>query len=553
MSSSNRTKHHLTFPVALLLTLFLTVTSAQAADWPSFRNSASNAGASTETINIPLVEQWHSTAPDVEENGVVVANKIAYMLSEEGKLYAFNVTTGFEVPGFPVNTTATYSTPAVDIANNRIYVLAGSTLWAFNLDGTSAWTQSVGGTGSNYSQGPVIDSGFVYFKAGGNLLKYDAAGALQWIKSTSGNNTQPAIMGDFVYVNSESGQIRKYDKATGVEVIGGGFPITTTAQQASLTAINGKLFFKSDQLYAYSAADGSLLWSPQLIDGNATYYGSPAVAGGAVYVFGWDGRLYAFNENTGATLAGFPSVVLSTSGDRNWSSPAVAGDKVFVGAGTSQKLKVLGAAGTAQAGQVLAEYLTFSNDPQGFDLCSPAVSDGYVFAMLDGGGLYAFFGGGGTAPTGALTINGGTNCTNSTVVTLTLSNNNNANVTDMRISEDPFFAGAPWIPYQQTSSFTFSAGFGTKTVYAQLKDNQGLLSNVFTDQIDYKSSCATPRICDVDIDSDIDKLDLSDISKARGQIALPGDPRDANLDGKIDPRDVKVCIPLCTRPQCAVQ
>jgi len=553
MSSSNRTKHHFTFPVTLLLTLFLTVTSAQAADWPSFRNSASNAGASAETINIPLVEQWHSTAPHVEENGVVVANKIAYMLSEEGNLHAFNVTTGFEVAGFPVFTAGTFSTPAVDTANNRLYVLAGSTLWAFNLNGTSAWTRPVGGTGTNYSQSPVIDSGFVYFKAGGNLLKYNAAGDLQWIKSASGNNTQPAIMGDFVYVNSESGQIRKYDKLSGAEVIGGGFPIATTGQQASLTAIDGKLFFKSDQLYAYNAADGTAAWPAQAIGGNSTYYSSPAVSGGAVYVYGWDGRLYAFNENTGATLTGFPSAVLNTANDRNWSSPAVAGDKVFVGAGTSQKLKVLGAAGTAQAGQVLAEYLTFSTDTQGFDLCSPAVSDGYVFAMLDGGGLYAFFGGGGNPPTGALTINGGTNCTDSTVVTLTLSNNNNPNVTDMRISEDPFFAGAPWIPYQQTSSFTLSAGFGTKTVYAQLKDNQGLLSNVFTDQIDYKSSCDKPRICDVDIDSDIDKLDLSDISRARGQIALPGDPRDANLDGKIDPRDVKVCIPLCTRPQCAVQ
>jgi len=538
---------------ALLVVLFLASITALAANWPSFRNTPSNAGASPETINLPLTERWHSTAPDVEENGVVVANGVAYMLSENGQLHAFDVATGFGVAGFPVSTAATYGTPAVDVANGKVYVLAGATLWTVNLNGTIAWTRSVGATGANYSQGPVVEPGFVYFKAGGNVQKYNSDGTLQWSSPAAGTSTQPAIMGDFVYVNSEAGQIRKYNKATGAEVVGGGFPIATGFQQASLTAIGGKIFFKADQLYVYSDATGALLWVKP-VGGDATYYNSPAVAGGAVYVYGWDGRLYAFDENTGATLTGFPSVALATAGDRNWSSPVVAGDKVFVGAGTTQKLKVLGAAGSAQPGMVLAEYLTFSTDPQGFDLCSPAVSDGYVFAMLDGGGLYAFFGGGGTPPQGALVINGGDPCTQSPDVTLTLDNNNNPNVTQMRISEDPFFTGAAWVAYQQTSMFTLSAGFGTKTVYAQLRDNQGQVSNVFTDQIDYLAVCPSKVLfCDADGDADIDRIDLSLISKARGQVAKPGDPRDANQDGVINLVDVKICTPRCTRLNCATQ
>lgn len=59
--------------------------------------------------------------------------------------------------------------------------------------------------------------------------------------------------------------------------------------------------------------------------------------------------------------------------------------------------------------------------------------------------------------------------------------------------------------------------------------------------------------CDVDLDGDIDKLDLALISRARGQQALPGDPRDADGDGMITPNDVKVCIPRCTRANCAIQ
>jgi hypothetical protein len=59
--------------------------------------------------------------------------------------------------------------------------------------------------------------------------------------------------------------------------------------------------------------------------------------------------------------------------------------------------------------------------------------------------------------------------------------------------------------------------------------------------------------CDTDLDGDIDKLDLSAISRARGTTPLPGDPRDANGDGAISPADVKVCLPKCTRANCATQ
>ncbi len=60
--------------------------------------------------------------------------------------------------------------------------------------------------------------------------------------------------------------------------------------------------------------------------------------------------------------------------------------------------------------------------------------------------------------------------------------------------------------------------------------------------------------CDVDLDNDIDKIDLSLISRARRQPATgPDDPRDADGDGMITPNDVKVCIPQCTLPGCAIQ
>jgi hypothetical protein len=66
-------------------------------------------------------------------------------------------------------------------------------------------------------------------------------------------------------------------------------------------------------------------------------------------------------------------------------------------------------------------------------------------------------------------------------------------------------------------------------------------------------ACAIAR-CDVDTDGDIDKSDLSLISRMRNQPASgPDDPADANGDGNITVGDVKACIKLCTRASCATQ
>jgi len=473
--------------IAAMIIACTTVTTAS--NWPMFRNNIGNTAFIPETINLPLTEKWHSSAPMVEESGAVIVNGVAYMSTDANQLYAFDVATGATIPGFPVTIGFSYGSLAVDEVNSLVYALTqDGVLYAYHLNGTSAWTMAVGSVGNNYNEGPIVENGYVYFKAGNLLQKYNANGVMQWNSSTSGVNTQPAIMGNYVYVNGENGQIRKYNKTTGTEITTGGFPIATAFETGSLTAVDDKIFFKADNLYVYDASNGNLLWS-QPCGGDSTYTDSPAVANGVVYVYGWDSKIYAFNENNGSTMAGFPSDYLNPTGDRNWNSPAVAGDKVFVGAGTSQILKVLGAAGSAQAGQVLEEYLTYSADTQGFDLCSPVISNGVVFAMLDGGGLYALFGSGVNWSGGAITINNGETCTGSRDVTLTLSNGSIPNVVEMRISENPLFGDVSWEPFATTKAFTLSSGLGMKTVFAQFKDSLGQLSNVFNAQINYSEAC----------------------------------------------------------------
>jgi len=64
---------------------------------------------------------------------------------------------------------------------------------------------------------------------------------------------------------------------------------------------------------------------------------------------------------------------------------------------------------------------------------------------------------------------------------------------------------------------------------------------------------APVTVCDVDGDGDVDKVDLSLISRSRNQPATgPDDPRDANGDGLITPADVIACVAQCTNPGCAL-
>lgn len=58
--------------------------------------------------------------------------------------------------------------------------------------------------------------------------------------------------------------------------------------------------------------------------------------------------------------------------------------------------------------------------------------------------------------------------------------NISAAATEMRVSESPNFATVPWQAYADTASFALSAGEGTKTVYAQYR-NDWTQSSIFSD------------------------------------------------------------------------
>jgi len=98
-----------------------------------------------------------------------------------------------------------------------------------------------------------------------------------------------------------------------------------------------------------------------------------------------------------------------------------------------------------------------------------------------------------TTPTGSIIINGGDTWTNSTSVTLSLTyDDTTSGVLEVRYSND----GSSWTAWEATGAtraWTLVGVDGTKTVYYEIKDNAGMISQ-FSDTIDLDTTAPTGSI-----------------------------------------------------------
>ncbi|MBM7647789.1 methionine-rich copper-binding protein CopC [Bacillus ectoiniformans] len=91
-------------------------------------------------------------------------------------------------------------------------------------------------------------------------------------------------------------------------------------------------------------------------------------------------------------------------------------------------------------------------------------------------------------PTGTITINNGNEVTKSTNVSLTLTASDPENETvEMQFSSDNN-VWSTWETFNIEKTYTIPSGDGTKTVYVQLKDEAGNLSNSVSDTIELDST-----------------------------------------------------------------
>jgi outer membrane protein assembly factor BamB len=157
--------------------------------------------------------------------------------------------------------------------------------------------------------------------------------------------SSPAIVGGFVYVGSNDGNLYAIDQETGTQK----WKFATAARVTSSPAVeNGAVYFGSydGNFYAVDAATGELRWKfhtagehrytathlhgsvpegESMPDPFDVYLSSPTIWNGAVYFGSGDGNVYALDAGSGTLKWKFKT------GDVVHASPAIADGKLYVG------------------------------------------------------------------------------------------------------------------------------------------------------------------------------------------------------------------------------
>jgi outer membrane protein assembly factor BamB len=147
----------------------------------------------------------------------------------------------------------------------------------------------------NYVNGLLI-----YNNCGGHLVAMNTDGVQQWeYMSPAGcYHTNPAIADNTIYILSSSGYLGAVNVMTGTELWSkyvGGY-----TYDASLVYDDGMLFAidhkQSDKIYAFSAANGELVHTYRLPDGEScNMFLTPAVKNGKMYFLTEEGTLLAYS------------------------------------------------------------------------------------------------------------------------------------------------------------------------------------------------------------------------------------------------------------------
>lgn len=105
------------------------------------------------------------------------------------------------------------------------------------------------------------------------------------------------------------------------------------------------------------------------------------------------------------------------------------------------------------------------------------------------------------------------------------------------------------------TAVTNSLGIATRSYIGHSVGTDNIRASATLDSIATQSNTVTSNwsglLCDLDNNGQVDVRDISLVFAARNTLVGPGDPRDANFDGKVDALDLRACTLLCSKAGCA--
>lgn len=297
-------------------------------------------------------------------------------------LYAFEAATGKVAWRFRGSRMFKSS---VCIYENKLYIgnvddylrcfdaATGKVLWKHN-------------SGTDLDSSPCVVDGRLYIAGeSGNAWCIDPAdGKVIWktylggtgtgtLGGSNGAETSPAIADGEFYAATYDGDLFCVDIADGKIK----WKARTDGDTDASPVVSGEFVYAcaeedAPRLNCFARADGREVW--RYTENRAGYWSTPAIVGDRIWVGGADGRLHCVDAKTGKQVWNFKT------GGSIWSSPAVIEDRVVVGS-MDGNLYIL----DAPSGKELWRY-----EAGGRFLSSPCVVDGTIWIGTATGMFYCF-------------------------------------------------------------------------------------------------------------------------------------------------------------------
>lgn len=341
-------------------------------NWSQFRGNHSLTGVSRSTLGNDLKLLWTYEAGDSIESSAAIVGRTVFVGSQKGDLVSLNLDNGAVYWKFPTGAPIGESSPAYSAGTVYIGNLDGWLNAVNASDGRKLWAFK---TGSEIKSSPVVIGDRVLIGSYDQHLYCLSTrnGSVLWKFRTDGPvHTTPSISGGTAFIAGCDEVFRAIRIADGKQI----FEVASGAYTGASPALRGGSAFYgtfNNDVVMVNLAERRIVWRYQHPDRKFPFYSSAAVTANRVVVGGRDKLVH------GLTNAGKADWTFATNA-RVESSPAIAGDRIYVGSNDG-RLYVL----NLTNGSKLWEFNA------GAPLsASPAIANGRLVIGSQDGRLYCF-------------------------------------------------------------------------------------------------------------------------------------------------------------------
>ena len=400
-------RYFIRFAVILSMYHVLCTMYCFSASWPLFRAGAGRTGAPAEEARPALVPQWNFTIQGEFVSSPVVYKDVVYCGGRDGSVWAWDGFTGEPIWQYSasdwVDATPCVSSDTVFVPSRDKYV------YAFDrLGGDVKWTAY---TGSLDCSSPLLYDGKLYLLSGAPERKAYAIGARDGSIIASYSISQFSFSSiarreNLLYFGTNDGRFSCMNADTGqvqwsVPTRGGIFYSTLACGDDAVYAVSGG---DERRLFCLDPGTGDILWqSGEIVDPSdpvSSVVSSVALGEDKVFVASTvcdELKLFAFPLTGTTPVSPLWSTPIGTPHPAGIiSSPAVAGNTIYVGSGNGFLYCI-----DSSSGQYIAPATgALTDTPTGYYLCysasystgivaSPTVSNGRVYVGTSDGNFWA--------------------------------------------------------------------------------------------------------------------------------------------------------------------